>query len=216
MDIKFIEFLYLPDEYIVIEEDDNSEFKIVTTNFVDMINKLRNKYISYRSRIKLSVYNLKADGLKQYGTSSFLESKNLLAQHAYHRYIYLSIDLTEIYAESFSLWNPPFNISEPTLNGGSDYYYDYGLLYGNYPCMDNKKITTTYFEKDEDEDYNCIGKVYTNVYTSCKNINDKITLYNDINVSYICDSLISATGKNVSYCLLNKSPYTIIPVATFI
>lgn len=220
MKTKYIDKLYLPKEYFVVEEFETPENRIVTTDFNEMIFKLGDKYLSIdKGSVKLSIYNLSANGSVVTGNNSIINSKNILAANAYHRYIFLSPSLDQIYSEVFHLEYIKGQ-SNPTGIRGYDYCYDYGILYGNYKLYHRAETTkTNYLEKEwtenDDDKYGILDIAIYNE-ESVNDIHRIVRLDDDIRCCYNSTILNEEKIRNTR---LEDWYYDVdegcIPVATF-
>lgn len=218
---KYLDKLYLPENYIVIEDDEISPLRTVTENFQEMLNKIGTKYTDKRGFVRLSIYNpdMCDNKIIVDNADSIIDAKNKLVKNTYHRTIFLSPSLDQIYTEVFSLGESADN--KICNDGVYNYCFDYGLLYGNYKLFENgEKIKTTYFEKEYNHfisDY--IGILNIQVYNDffIDLMNKPVVLNHDIYYAY---SSYALDDEKVEGTIMEISRYddynSCIPVATFI
>lgn len=220
METKYLDKLYLPKKYIVVNENEPPELRYITTDLNEMLSKIGNTYVEFKEDVvKLSIYNLSADNKVIKGKCSVIESKNRLAKHAYHRFIYLSPSLDQIYSEVFHLWLPSDD-NRIRGNGGYNYCYDYGILYGDYKLFLNCAMTKTNYLKHTwtENDRGMYGILDISLLheNTIEDLNKPIKLNNDIRCCY--DAIINNIEK-VRGTRLENWYYDIdegcIPVSTF-
>jgi len=220
MKTKYLDKLYLPNNYVVIEDFGRPEDKIISFDIKEALSKIGNKYLKLnKSFVKLSIYNLSADGLAILGRSSIIDSKDILAKHAYHRYIFLSPSLDQIYSEVFFL-KCPEDIKE--FEGILGFYncYDYGILYGDYKLYHRGETTkTNYLEKELTKNNSGqYGILDISVYNeeSVNDIHKIIDFNNDIRCCYFSTILNKEKVRDTELeDWFYDEDFSCIPVATF-
>ena len=131
--IKYADKLEYVDNHIFI----SNEYRVVANSLQEIVEliKNKNKYRFFKNKrihpyimIKAKPLNpsnmiFKEGGIKP--SYSLLEAKSLLSKHCIDRWIYLSLDLDEIYFESIDI----------RIIGEGDTsitnFFDYAILYGN-------------------------------------------------------------------------------------
>lgn len=101
---------------------------LIFSDFEDMINtfKSMNLFSKYPKYIKIDVFNPKMINYipnNIYSITGY-DLKNYIEKFCYHRELYISPNLSEIYGERYY------------IKTGVDIYIDYGILYGKYNLSD--------------------------------------------------------------------------------
>lgn len=210
-DVLYSEFIVLPDEYIVVDDTDESYFnKFVTNSLDDMIDYLKNTRICDSGYARISIININADNKAPNIKCEISKAKDILSLHARFRSIYLSPKIDEIYSESFELDGP---YAMP------DYIFDYGILYGDpkYRSYKDGTIVSTTFLSTKRYIINgnrrCLNNTNVTLYRCDLDLDKLVLLNDDISVMYDC-FICELTKNNMQ----DEHPFTVfdgcIPAAT--
>jgi len=221
MKTKYLNKLYLPEKYIIVLNTVDGGCLNASTDITKLLSMIPKIPIKHRDGILvLSIYNNSADNLVINSKSSIKESKDELAKHAYHRYVFMSFSLDQIYGESFCLWTNQDNINDYNSPNIRKYCYDYGLLYSKHELYhENEHVRTNYLRyvwNDNIDNY--IGCLNVSLHNQdfIKDHDSSVNLNEDIRFCYNTTSLDSIRTEKI---ILNSDLYNgnwFIPVATFL
>lgn len=149
-------------------------------NFVDAVNNSIESE-TFKGIVIIEIENPNTDGIQPSDIRcTNFESKDILCRHAKFRYIYISLDKSEIYFESFELKNS-------SDNWICNFEYDYEFMYGNdHYAIEFDAYSNIYKMKFRVELYPIsTGKGFTSTLTKEEALNS-LYKYSGVSLRYIC------------------------------